>query len=176
MIIVYTGLVVLIAIVFQTTVAEYFLETVGAKPDLLLVLAFVLGLMRGKRGGATLGCLLGFLQDIMSGGLLGINALSKGLIGFGAGAFRRDLMFFHPLGQAFIFALATAFDTALNLILSFLLSPLPGGIQGITGVLLRLMVLHAVIGPPILWIFGRLESRWTDREGVRGPAPLRKRG
>ena len=54
MVIVYTGLVVLIAIVFQTTVVEYFLETVGAKPDLLLVLALVLGLMRGKGGGSRL--------------------------------------------------------------------------------------------------------------------------
>ena len=85
-------------------------------------------------------------------------------------------MSFHPLVQAFFFALATAFDAALNLILGFLLSPLPGGIEGIAGVLLRLLVLHAVIGPPILWALGRLESRWTDRGGVRGPAPLRKRG
>jgi rod shape-determining protein MreD len=174
MIIVYTGLVVLISLLFQTTVANYFLETVGVKPDLLLVLALVLGLTRGKGGGVALGCLLGFLQDIMSGGLLGINALSKGLIGFGAGTFRRDLMSFHPLLQAFIFALAIAFDTALNLILGFLLSPLPGGVQGITGILLRLMVLHAVIGPPILWVFSRVESRWTDGKRVRGPALLRK--
>jgi len=176
MVVLYSGLLVLITLVFQTTVAEYFLEIAGAKPDFLLMLALALGLMRGKTAGTALGCLLGFLQDALSGGLLGQNALSKGLIGFGAGALRRDLMTLGPLIQAFLLLLATTFDAALNLLLGLLLHPLPGGTEGQARILLSLIALNTLIGPPTLWVLGRLEARWMARPGVKEPFSLRKRG
>ena len=176
MVALYSTLLILVTLVFQTTLAEYFLEMAGAKPDLLLILALALGLLRGKAAGIILGCVLGFLQDALSGGLLGQNALSKGLIGFGAGALRRDLMTIGLLVQAFLFLVATTFDAALNLLLDFLLLPLPGGTEGQVRILLRLLALNTLIGPPTLWVVGRLEARWRDRHGVEEPLSLRKRG
>lgn len=87
-------------VVQSTLVAEF--PIAGVTPDLPLVLVALLALARGPEVGLFTGFCLGLLQDGIGGGLVGVQALSKGLAGFGLGLFRRQLRIsvgmFHVLG------------------------------------------------------------------------------
>ena len=58
-----------------------------------------IALRRGPEFGCVAGFVAGLLQDAASGGLLGVQALTKALIGFGMGAARRPLRVSQPLVQ-----------------------------------------------------------------------------
>ncbi len=56
--------------------------------DLPLVIVIHIALMRGKTSGMVSGLILGYLQDALSGGILGFNGLAKVVAGFTAGFLR----------------------------------------------------------------------------------------
>ena len=57
----------------------------GVDPDLPLIVTAFLALRRGPEIGCLAGFIAGFLQDMAGGGLIGIQALTKALAGFGMG-------------------------------------------------------------------------------------------
>jgi len=64
----------------QTTLLEIF-SLGGVTPDLALIFVVYCGVHFQRNGGIGAGVIIGFVQDCLSGGLLGINTLSKGLAG-----------------------------------------------------------------------------------------------
>ena len=64
----------------QITFLEIF-SLGGVTPDLALIFAIYCGVHFQRNGGIGAGIIIGFVQDCLSGGLLGINTLSKGLAG-----------------------------------------------------------------------------------------------
>jgi rod shape-determining protein MreD len=64
----------------QTTFLRFFFPD-NVAPDLILIVAVYLGINLKKNKGIWLAALIGFFQDCLSGGLLGVNFLSKGLAG-----------------------------------------------------------------------------------------------
>jgi rod shape-determining protein MreD len=62
----------------QTTWLELF-SFGGVTPDLILVWAVYCGVRCSRAGGIGAGIILGLVQDCLSGGVLGVNTLSKGL-------------------------------------------------------------------------------------------------
>ena len=64
----------------QTTFLEIF-SLGGVAPDLALIFVVYCGVHFQRNGGIGAGIIVGFVQDCLSGGLLGINTLSKGLAG-----------------------------------------------------------------------------------------------
>ena len=64
----------------QTTFLEIF-SLGGVAPDLALIFVVYCGVHFQRNGGVGAGVIIGFVQDCLSGGLLGINTLSKGLAG-----------------------------------------------------------------------------------------------
>ena len=62
----------------QTTWLEIF-SFGGVTPDLILVWVVYCGVRCSRAGGIGAGIVLGLIQDGLSGGLLGVNTLSKGL-------------------------------------------------------------------------------------------------
>ena len=64
----------------QTTILEIF-SLGGVTPDLALIFVVYCGVHFQRNGGIGAGVIIGFVQDCLSGGLLGINTLSKGLVG-----------------------------------------------------------------------------------------------
>jgi rod shape-determining protein MreD len=54
-------------------------------PDFVLLLCAFLALYRGPIQGSVLGFIIGFIQDLFNPALLGLNALTKTLIGFAFG-------------------------------------------------------------------------------------------
>ncbi len=99
MIVLFYLILAVLAIVFHTSVAEYFSDWVNARPDAILLMTVFLGLHRSRETGLIGGFSLGIFQDVLSGGLLGFNALLKGLIGYYTGGLRRNMtariFFFH---------------------------------------------------------------------------------
>ncbi|MFZ5942740.1 MAG: rod shape-determining protein MreD [Bacillota bacterium] len=54
----------------------------GAKPDLILVIVILFALFNGPKQGAAAGFGLGLLEDLFNAKFLGLNAVSKLVIGF----------------------------------------------------------------------------------------------
>jgi rod shape-determining protein MreD len=75
------------------------LQVAGVTPDVPLIVVVLLALRRGPEFGCAAGFLAGLLQDAAGGGLLGVQALTKALIGFGIGAAGSRLSVTQPLVQ-----------------------------------------------------------------------------
>lgn len=71
----------------------------GVAPDLPLIVVVLLALRRGPEFGCLAGFAAGLLQDAAGGGLIGIQALTKGLVGFVIGALGGRLRVTQPLVQ-----------------------------------------------------------------------------
>jgi rod shape-determining protein MreD len=71
----------------------------GVTPDLPLILTALIALRRGPETGCLVGFASGLLQDAASGGLLGVQALSRALAGFAMGLLPGRLWVGHPLVQ-----------------------------------------------------------------------------
>ena len=79
-----THLVLVIALVFLLSIQTTFLRVIfpgNVVPDLILIAAVYSGIHLKKSKGIWLAALIGFFQDCLSGGVLGVNFLSKGLVG-----------------------------------------------------------------------------------------------
>lgn len=75
------------------------LRIAGVTPDLPLIVVVLLALRRGPEFGALAGFAAGLLQDAAGGGLIGVQALTKALIGFAIGAVGSRLSVGQPLVQ-----------------------------------------------------------------------------
>lgn len=68
-------------------------------PDIPLVVVMMLALRRGPEFGCLAGLAAGLLQDVTTGGLLGVQGLTKALAGFAVGASGAQLSVTSPLVQ-----------------------------------------------------------------------------
>jgi rod shape-determining protein MreD len=84
--------------VAQATIAPA-LRIGDIAPDLPLIVVVLLALRRGPEFGCVAGFAAGLLQDVAGGGLLGIQALTKALVGFAIGALGSELRVTQPLVQ-----------------------------------------------------------------------------
>ena len=72
---------IIVCYLLDTTVLNHILPS-KIKPNLLIAVVSVIGLMRGKKEGVILGVASGLLLDVLSGSLLGFYALIYLLIGY----------------------------------------------------------------------------------------------
>jgi len=75
------------------------LRIADVAPDIPLIVVVLLALRRGPEFGCAAGFAAGLLQDAAAGGLLGVQALTKALVGFGIGAAAGRLAVTQPLVQ-----------------------------------------------------------------------------
>lgn len=71
-------------VVLETTVAP-FVAIRGVKPDLVLVLVVLVGMLSGWKDAALVGLFTGFIEDACSGQFLGLFMLTRTVVGIGAG-------------------------------------------------------------------------------------------
>jgi rod shape-determining protein MreD len=75
---------ILVYLALQASVAHRI--AIGAvEPDFVVVCVVLFGLQRGPIGGSLFGFLVGLIVDLGNPGFLGLNALSKTVLGYGAG-------------------------------------------------------------------------------------------
>ncbi len=143
----------------QTTFLEKF-SIVGITPDLSLIFVVYCGIhFKGNRG-IGMGFTVGLVQDCLSGGLLGVNTLSKSLISFFFSTLKDKIMVegIFPIflfiisaslldGIVFYFALVTLFKGEVPG--SFLFSSLP-----------VYAIYNGCVGP-LLFYFLDLNRKWV---------------
>ena len=120
---IYGGLLVAAGLVQGAWLAR--VEISGAILDPLLPIAVAVGILRGAESGAAVGLAGGLLQDLLSGGPLGVNGLTKLVVGFASGLFERSIYIENPL----LPAVATFAGTLLS---EFLLLAV-GQVTGLSG-------------------------------------------
>ncbi len=113
--------VFLFGFLFFIPVQTLLLETIemgGIKPDLGLILSYLIGLAWGRGRGLLCGLLLGGLQDYFAVGHLGLHCAFKGLIGFWIGFLETFFIYFSLQAHAFvIFSLSLIHDLLGEIIL-----------------------------------------------------------
>lgn len=82
------GFLIFIFYLLQCTLFNA-LSLASVSPNLLIILTFAVGFMRGRKAGICVGFLCGLLIDAFSGSVLGFNALIYMYVGYFNGIFHR---------------------------------------------------------------------------------------
>jgi len=77
-------LAILFFLLMQLSVAEW-LSLGPVAPDFLILITVFFALYRGAIQGSIFGFVVGFLQDLANPGFLGLNALTKSVVGYAIG-------------------------------------------------------------------------------------------
>ena len=155
----YTGVLVILALVQVAWLAR--VQVWGAILDPLLPLIIGVGILKGAESGAVVGVAAGLLQDLLSGGdPLGVNGLSKLIVGFASGMFERSIYIENPL----LPAIATFVGTLLGGVLLVIVALLVGlGVPPWPAVVARMIVqavLNSAIAPVLFRTIRVIETRF----------------
>lgn len=155
--------------VMQTVVAPN-VEIHQVKPDLFLISVIFVGMRKGCTAATLWGMFAGLVQDVLSGGIVGFNFLSKPLIGCAVGLLRSNLDFENPNTQTVVSLAATAVE---GLILSALLNAYHPS-KPVLWTLYRIILPESVYNSlllPLLATAERFAGKWSAR-WRRGPARM----
>ena len=158
----YLGQTVLVTILFsiQTTWLGLF-SVAGVVPDLALIWVVYCGVRFSKNIGIGSGIATGILQDSLSGGLLGVNTLSKSFIGLFFSALKGKIFVAGVIPVAFFLTLSSLFD---GLVFYFSMnSVLQGEIS--SSFLYKLLPVYSfyngVVGPVFFLVLNRFQN-WLE--------------
>ena len=84
----FDALLIIICFILQNTIFQT-LALASISPNLLVILTYSIGLMRGKKEGMLVGFFCGFMVDIFYGDLFGFYALVYMYIGYLSGFFNK---------------------------------------------------------------------------------------
>ena len=146
----------------QTSLMSYF-SVGGVTLDLALILVVYCGvLLKGDRGIWT-GFAIGLVQDCLSGGLLGVNTLSKSIIGFTFSTLKDKLVVVGFVPISVILLAASFFDGLVYYLIattllearipfSFLFSTIP-----------TYAMYNALVGPILFFFINWIKQRTLRR-------------
>ena len=104
-------LIIYLVLVFSIQTSILGLVSVaGVTPDLALIFVVYCGIHFQRNAGVGVGFLVGLLQDLLSGRLLGVNTLSKSLIGFFFSTLKEKFMVKGPIPICFFLVTASLAD------------------------------------------------------------------
>ena len=149
-------LVILFSI--QSTFLELF-SLGGVVPDLALIFVVYCGIHFQKNGGIKMGVLVGLIQDSLSGRLLGINTLSKGLIGLFFSALKDKILVDGILPISYFLFVASLIDTIIYFTTTISLMGAQTQIDSLLYYVTFFGVYNAVVGLFLFYVFDRLR-RW----------------
>lgn len=115
-----SALVIIGAFIFQVAVVPH-LSIMGAKPDVILILAALYGFMYGPSIGSLAGFAGGFLGDLLIGSHVGLGILSKTIVGFFAGLVQRTIFVENILLPMLAIFVATGLNEFIYVSFAFLL-------------------------------------------------------
>jgi rod shape-determining protein MreD len=130
----------------------------GITPDLPFIMTVLLALRRGPETGCVVGFCAGLLQDAAGGGLVGVQALSKALAGFGMGLLGGRLCVENPMVQVPGLVLLTVAEGTLRFgLLQLFHYPASLG-ELMVHVILRQALYNGVLGAACLVAVAVLEA------------------
>ena len=158
---IFTFVLVLLLSIQTTFLAIFFPGNVV--PDLILIAAVYCGIYLKKSRGIWLAALIGFFQDCLSGGMLGVNFLSKGLVGLFFCVIKDKIIVqgIIPIG---FFIFATSLVDGMIYFVS-MISLLGGQIKGnfLFSSIILFGVCNAVIAPFLFYMFDKARQ-WLHRK------------
>ncbi len=140
-----TVLLILLSYLLQTSVLGM-LPFIQTTPNLLLVITFSIGLLRGKEEGMITGAFCGLFLDLMSGGYLGFYGLIYMYIGFMCGLLYQHIDVDIPLVPIVLCFVCQALYHFYIFIFRFLLRGRLGIGAYLNNIILPELVLTTVIG------------------------------
>jgi len=159
------GLLILFNYVLQTSMWPQF-AILGVTPDTALIFIVGYGILRGDIEGAIFGFSAGILQDIFSGGPIGMFALMGFLIGFVSGKPFRDFFKDNYLLPFFIVLAAIIAQQFVIYISSYLFLGYTNLPHFAWTIILPTTIYTVILSIPLYsllhFINGRLERRETD--------------
>ena len=161
-----TYLIIILAIALLLSIQTTFLTILfpsSVAPDLMLIAAVYCGIHLKGNTGIWLAVLFGFVQDCLSGGLLGVNSLSKGLAGLFF-CFIKDKIIVQGIIPIAFFIFATSLVDGIIYFLS--MSSLLGGlVKGdfLFASIILFGVYNAVIAPFLFYVFDKVRQ-WLHRK------------
>ena len=159
-------LALIIALVFLFSIQTTFLRIVfpgNVVPDLILIVAVYSGIHLKKNRGVWLAALVGFLQDCLSGALLGVNFLSKGLVGLFFCSIKDKIIVQGILPIGFFIFVASVVD---GMIYFMSMVSLLGGqvkVDFLFSSIILFGVCNAVIAPLLFYMFDKVRQ-WLHRK------------
>jgi len=112
------GFLLVSSLVLQATAFNY-LAVAGVKPDLLLIIVVLYGLLYGKKAG-VLGFVYGLVEDLLVGRFIGFNAITKGLMGLLIGFLEPKLFKDHILVPVIVLLVGTFVFGAISYLIGFI--------------------------------------------------------
>ena len=156
-------LVACTALGLQATLVPH-LSLAGVRPDLPLVATVLLAYARGTTTGTLAGFFIGLGQDLTNPAFLGLNALTKSLLGHVAGALRTNLDASSlPMRFAVLFVAVVAHDVLYLTILERL--ALSEVFRGLLVRSLPTALYTALVGMWVFAILGMLTPRGAHGRG-----------
>jgi rod shape-determining protein MreD len=166
-------LILLVVVVVNQIYAPFRRMPLGLEPDLALIVAVFSGFMYPPAAAAALGFGAGLLQDILSGGLIGVGALSKGLTGLLWARMWRQVIGDGPLLQLPLLAGLTLVDGAAFFCTSALFSTHVTSWQVLPPLLGQQLLANLLLGPLLLMLCTALSRKLgrAKRPGWRRHEP-----
>ena len=143
--------IVLIFALIQTVVLDT-LSLFGIKPDILLIVVILFGFRLGWMSGCIVGLISGFVKDIFSGTLLGVDSFSFALTGIVAGWLGRRFYAETPITQVLLSFWVALLNHFLYLVVSH---PLPSG-DAIKFIILPSSAYTALFSVPVFFILRKI--------------------
>jgi len=149
---------VALSVAVQTTAARLF-DLTFANIDLPLVVVVLAALSGGPIVGLWVGTLAGFLQDLMSGGLVGVSGLAKSLVGATIGALAMRLMHTGHWHRILLILLATIMNIVLFVGVYRLVSFSTSAIDGVN--VFQQVVLNVTAGFLVVGVSEQMPALWS---------------
>ena len=148
-------LVLIVFLVLQVILPPSFLFF--GKPDLLLILTVITGLLWGTKAGAGLGLAAGLMQDLFMGGIPGIYTLTKLINGVLAGLVEGNIFKERVLLPALLVFISTFIHEILVIILSENLIFNANILLASRDLILPLALVNGLVGIIIYYLFIKLD-------------------
>jgi rod shape-determining protein MreD len=131
----------------------------GLEPDMALLIAVYGGSIYAPGAAAALGFVAGLLQETLAGGMLGVEAISKGLTGLVWTRLWQQAIGDSPWLQLPLLAGLTVFDGAIFFCTSMLFSTHASSWDAFIPLLWRQLLSNLLLGPFLLILFAAMHRR-----------------
>lgn len=166
------GLAVLISMVAQTTY-KLFIGSSMLEIDIPLVVVVAAALSGGSVIGMWTGTVAGLLQDVMSGGIIGVGGLAKSVVGFSVGVVGAQFLVTSNWQRSLVVAAATVLHCYCFLGVYAVIPSV--GPQMMFSTVLAQAVSNGVMALTIFFIVERVPSVMLHLRRRRGISPSRWR-
>ena len=140
----------------------------GIQPDLVLIVVLYFAITSEEGRGVLIGAGLGLLQDILSGGILGLNFFTKGVIAFLVGGLRNNIVIDNVLSRITIIFFSAVLEGLLCLGIFKVLFHQEAIFVMFSGIVLGRAVYCSVVGVFLMAFFDSIFSKGLRRDSLRG--------